>query len=326
MAEQDIHALQAAVKALLEAQGESTRELRRAMGSLEALPALFQNQAEVLQRGFSNNAKILAEIEVARAQADAQGLEGAWTQMAASLEEAVTDYAESVTAITQRYQKLQEELSRDAAKRVQQLDGPALELMNVDLEHVVRWYRDVFGPESEDVLDALGILGTMRETTLGTYIEVLGQQVTQFVQLRAGCRERLASLLHATPTREPVEYVLPLYIVEIEREGAAGAGPSTETTAYVAPDPESITPASDDVSGVHLSHQALFTLAEHLNDPGDGASYCRRALRGSTPMPAAAAAELRSRAAECLRRSGLAVHARSLDNRLERGQVTLSLG
>ena len=145
MSEHGIRALESAIRALVKTQAKLGERLALTSATMEQLPAMLADQSKVVIRALAEQTRLLADLEVARAEAAHAGKLGQLAMERAHLEEKHARLQEDGDVIRARSQAVQSELTDEAERRVRELDGEAFDLIEKDfLETVVHNYTHLY--------------------------------------------------------------------------------------------------------------------------------------------------------------------------------------
>lgn len=178
MSEHSIRALERAIEALVKTQSKLGERLARSTATLEKLPAMMADQSQVVARALAEQTRLLAELEVARAEAATAGKRGQLAAERAHLEEKRARLKEDGEVIQTRNLGVQNELSREADRRVRELDGEAFALVEKDFtQAVVANYSELYGPGINQLRAHYARHIDLRSALLQRAVEQLVQQI-----------------------------------------------------------------------------------------------------------------------------------------------------
>ena len=145
MSEHAIRALESAIRSLVNTQAKLGERLALTSATMEKLPAMLADQSQVVTRALAEQTRLLADLEIARAEAAHAGKLGQLALERAHLEEKRERLQEDGGIIRERRTGVLAELTEEANRRVRELDGEAFDLIERDfLETVVRNYAELY--------------------------------------------------------------------------------------------------------------------------------------------------------------------------------------
>lgn len=197
---------------LIEKIGEEIVSLIR---PISYLPEMFEQLNKSIQKGFADQLHAMVEIEMASRQASIAARGGLAEKERLKLEEKRHQLQEDTKRIEQRYTNIQEQLDQEAIRRVRELDGHALNLLEEDFAQFIRdRYALSAMPALEMLQGHLSETYALRTDALEQILEQVISKIDEILDDRQNFRNSIENIVHSKIWDEIKNVNIPFWVVE----------------------------------------------------------------------------------------------------------------
>jgi hypothetical protein len=194
--EHTIRALKDAINTLVSVQSELGDRLAKSTAVLEGLPQMMAEQSKVVSQELAEQSRLLAELEVARVEASSDGRKGQLLAEQAHLREKQARLQEDCEVIRSRSEQVQMELTREANRRVRELDGEVLALIETDYRELVHAnYSALYAKNTAQLRSHYAQRVDLRSELLGRSLRGLEERIQVTEAAIATAKDQVEGLL-----------------------------------------------------------------------------------------------------------------------------------